>query len=193
MSCFKAWNVPLDINRRHLKPSLKKITGGMPSDPPELRSLSAGVRRKPRLRAESNTRFGVRIFILPDSNFFSETETLGFAHWAPPQNLSIITLLNYCPDVKIVELIGTVNAWKKICIYFPIKRATLPRPSDYINDANIDMIRDPATTLPYTYGLATFKPIHVDIYIVLNGSVRFTLLKTWNFDKNINSWVPSMQ
>ena len=36
----------------------------------ELRLILAGFRQEPRLRADSNTKFGVRIFILSDSNFF---------------------------------------------------------------------------------------------------------------------------
>ena len=42
----------------------------MPPEPLELRLPSAASRRKLRLRADSNTWFGVRIFILSDSNFF---------------------------------------------------------------------------------------------------------------------------
>ena len=51
----------------------------MPSNPLELRPLSVaftGSRGVPRQGADSNTRFGVRIFILLDANFFHSQK-----HW----------------------------------------------------------------------------------------------------------------
>ena len=48
----------------------------MPPNPPKLQLPSAAFRQKPRLRADSNTEFGVRIFILSDSNFFQSQK-----HW----------------------------------------------------------------------------------------------------------------
>ena len=75
ISFFKAWNVPLHIIRRHLKPSLKQKWAS-PRTPLELRLPSAAFRQKPRLCADSNTRFVVRIFILSDSNFFQSQK-----HW----------------------------------------------------------------------------------------------------------------
>ena len=75
MSFFKAWIVPLVIRRRNLKPYLKqKIPGGAYPRTPWSCDC-----RKPRLRA--NTRFGVRIFILSDSQLFSEPETLYPTVW----------------------------------------------------------------------------------------------------------------
>ena len=65
MSCLKAGNVclPLDMTRSHIKPALKKNSGGggMPPHPPRV-ATAFGI-RSPEAAP------GVRIFILPDANF----------------------------------------------------------------------------------------------------------------------------
>ena len=97
ISCFKAWNVPLDITRRHPKPSLKpKILGGAcPWTPIELQLPSVAVRRKLRLRFDSNTRFGVRISIVW-LQLFSEPKTLDGSIFTWSQCLSMHVAEHNC-------------------------------------------------------------------------------------------------
>ena len=80
MSCFKAWNVPLDIPKNHPKPSQKNNSlGGMPPDPLGLWPHFGASSVEPRLYADSNTRCWVKIFILPDYNLFqSQKHCPGF-------------------------------------------------------------------------------------------------------------------
>ena len=75
MSCLKAGNVclPLDITRSHIKPALKKKFRGGGHAPAPTQSCDRFWHTFTGSRAcvlTHNTRFGVRIFILPDANFF---------------------------------------------------------------------------------------------------------------------------
>ena len=71
MSFSKAWNVPLDITRRHLKPSLKqKILGGACHRTPGDVIAFGGLSLEAAPAWWPQHQVGVRIFILSDSNFF---------------------------------------------------------------------------------------------------------------------------
>ena len=75
-----------------------------------------GVRREPRLRADFNTRFGVRIFVLPDSNFIQSQKRWVLASLYPQKCMKMQYFHQYGGGVRTPAqpCAGSATGWGKM-------------------------------------------------------------------------------